>query len=125
MNPEYIDDGKGGKVLAFMQNGTPMRNPDTNLNPYTASELVIKELREMGVLEVPRKQTGTGSQTTITVQNGGTIDLSGARTQNEAHEIIAKALLAQGLTLASAEFQKQKDKIWKENISVLKTLPIR
>lgn len=29
MNPEYIDDGNGGKVLAFMENGTPGATPKT------------------------------------------------------------------------------------------------
>ena len=33
MNPEYIDDGNGGKVLAFNENGTTMRNPENNLRP--------------------------------------------------------------------------------------------
>ena len=62
MNPEYIDDGNGGKVLAFMDNGTPKRNPENNLRPYTATELVSAELKAMGVLEDGRKQTGAGSQ---------------------------------------------------------------
>ena len=36
MNPEYIDDGKGGKVLAFKdETGALMRNPNNQLNPYT------------------------------------------------------------------------------------------
>ena len=60
MNPEYIDDGNGGKVLAFMENGTPMRNAENNLRPFTASELVARELKTMGVLDEGRKQTGTG-----------------------------------------------------------------
>ena len=124
MNPEYIDDGKGGKVLAFMQNGTPLRNPDTNLNPYTASELVQKELKEMGILEAGRTQTGAGSGGQGGGQTGGqTYDLTGARTQTEASEIITKQLLAQGKVIGSKEYQEAFGKAWKDNN--IKSLPIR
>lgn len=126
LNPEYIDDGQGGKVLAFMQNGTPLRNPDTNLKPYTAAELVAKELQTMGVLDAGRKQTGTGSkETTPGGDSGATADLSGARSQNEAQDIIHKSLLAQGLTIGSKAYQDKFDQIWKDNAQVLKALPLR
>lgn len=124
MNPEYIDDGKGGKVLAFMQNGTPLRNPDTNLNPYTASELVQKELKGMGVLEAGRTQTGAGTGGQGGGQGGGqTYDLTGVRTQTEASEIITKQLLAQGKVIGSKEYQEAFGKAWKDNN--IKSLPIR
>ena len=127
MNPEYIDDGNGGKVLAFMENGTPKRNPENNLRPYTAAELVTAELKTMGVLEDGRKQTGTGSQGGPTGSGGGpaSVDISGARTQNEAHEIIAKALMAQGKVNGSKEFADAMAQAWKDNKDVLKTLPVR
>ena len=127
MNPEYIDDGNGGKVLAFMENGTPMRNAENNLNPFTAAELVARELNAMGVLETGRKQTGAGSQEG---QGGkgayaGTVDVSGAKTQDEAHEIIAKALMAQGKVNGSKEFADAMAAAWKENNDVIKALPVR
>lgn len=126
MNPEYIDDGNGGKVLAFMENGTPKRNPENNLRPFTAAELVAKELTAMGVLEQGRKQTGTGFKDTDGGGDGGgaTVDVSGARTQNEAHEIIARALMAQGLVNGSKKFEDAMAEAWKTNIGVIKTLPI-
>lgn len=126
MNPEYIDDGNGGKVLAFMDNGTPRRNPENNLRPYTAAELVAKELSTMGVLETGRKQTGAGSQGQPTGNgNGGTVDLSGARTQDEAHEIVAKQLMAQGMVNGSKEFADAMAKAWKDNHDAIKVLPLR
>ena len=127
MNPEYIDDGKGGKVLAFMVNGAPMRNAENNLNPFTASELVARELQTMGVLETGRTQTGAGTQGGKTTTGGGsgTVDVSGAKTQDEAHEIIAKALMAQGKVNGSKEFADAMAAAWKENADVIKTLPIR
>ena len=126
MNPEYIDDGNGGKVLAFMENGTPRRNPENNLRPFTAAELVAKELSTMGVLETGRKQTGAGSQGGNDGQGShGTVDLSGARTQDEAHEIIAKQLMAQGKVNGTKEFDDAMAQAWKDNRDAIKELPIR
>lgn len=126
MNPEYIDDGNGGKVLAFMDNGTPRQNPENNLRPFTAAELVAKELTTMGVLETGRKQTGAGSQGGGTGgQGSGTVGLSGARTQDEAHEIIVKQLLAQGKVNGTKEFDDAMAQAWKDNREAIKALPIR
>lgn len=127
MNPEYIDDGMGGKVLAFMENGTTKRNPENNLRPYTAAELVAAELKTMGVLDDGRKQTGAGSQGGNDGNGGGekTVDITGARTQDEAHEIIAKQLMGRGLINGSKEFSDAMTAAWKENHDVIKALPIR
>lgn len=131
MSPEFIDDGTGTgkKVLAFKdKTGAIMRNPETNLEPFTASELVRKQLEEMGVVDNGRRQSGAGSQ-----QNGGgggqqqtaAGDISGARTQSEASEIITKQLMAQGLVVGSDEYQKKFNEVWKANLQTLKGLPIR
>ena len=128
MNPEYIDDGNGGKVLAFNENGTTMRDRENNLRPYTATEHVAKELKAMGGLDEGRKQTRAGTDPNAGRQggSGGTIaDLSGARTRDEAHEILAKQLMSQGLINGSKEFEEAMNKAWKENWETLKALPIR
>lgn len=126
MNPEYIDDGNGGKVLAFMENGTPKRNPENNLRPFTAAELVAAELKTMGVLEEGRKQAGAGSKEGQGGGAGKTVaDLSGAQSQEEAREILAKQLMSQGKVNGSKDFQDAMDAAWKENWDVLKTLPFR
>ena len=40
MNPEYIDDGNGEKVLVFQKaDGARELNPNNQLKPYTAAEL--------------------------------------------------------------------------------------
>lgn len=125
MNPEYIDDGNGGKTLAFMENGAVKRNPENNLRPFTAAELVAKELSAMGVLESGRKQTGAGSMGGHIGGQGGTVDISGARSQNEAHEIIAKQLMAQGKVNGSKEFSDAMEQAWKDNHDAIKALPIQ
>ena len=125
MNPEYIDDGNGGKVLAFMQNGTPMRNKENNLRPYTAGELVQKELQAMGVLETGRKQTGAGTEESKPGTGKETnVDLSGARSQNEAQEILAKQLMSQGKVNGSKEFDDAMKAAWKDNWDIIKALPL-
>ena len=127
MNPEYIDDGNGGKMLAFMENGSPMRNKENNVRYYTAAELVERELKAMDVLDTGRQQTGAGSQRGQGGNGGGsgTVDISGARTQDEAHEIIAKQLLAQGKINGSKEFEDAMQKAWSDNRDIIKALPIR
>lgn len=115
MNPEYIDDGKGGKILAFKdETGAIMRNPENQLNPYNASELIVRELKTMGVLDEGRKQEGTGGKGK-NGGNGGTLDISSARTRIEAGEIIAQQLMAQGLTRGSEEFDKAYTDAYRDN----------
>lgn len=117
--PDFIDNGEGGKRLVFRNEaGAILNNPENQLNPYTASELLIKELKAMGVIDEGRKQQGAG--TTSNVGGAGsrgnmTIDISGARNQIEANEIITKSLLAQGLTRGSAEFEEASTQAWKDN----------
>ena len=129
MNPEYIDDGtgKGTKVLAFKDTtGAVMRNPKTNLNPYTASELVIKELEGMQVLDTGRQQSGGGSPTTPPQGGkGATIDITGARTQSEAQNMIARSLAEQGYTKGSKEYDEKMKEAWSTNKDVIKSLPIQ
>lgn len=130
MSPEFIDDGTGAgtKVLAFKDaSGAIMRNPETNLNPYTAADLVKKELQTMGVLEVQRVQTGAGSKGGDGGNGGnnGSVDIAGAATQHEASEIISKGLMAQGLTIGSKEYDTAFAEAWKNNLAAIKALPIQ
>lgn len=115
---EYIDDGQGGQRLVFKDaNGAIMRNAENALQPYTVGELLIKELKQMGVLDEGRKQPGTGThppKVTKTAE-GIVVDVTGARTQVEAQELIAQALMKQGLTNGSKAFQDAMDKAWTDN----------
>lgn len=124
MSPEFIDDGKGGKRLVFKGvDGEIQRNPENHLEPFTAEELVRRELRQMGILDEGRQQQGTGTIPPKPQQGGASgapVDVSMARTQNEAQEIIAQSLMKQGLVNGSKEFQKAMDDAWQaNNISAL------
>ena len=119
--PEYIDNADGTQSLIFKDaDGAVMRNPNNTLNPYTAAELLRKELGEMGVLE-NRQGKGTGTSTDPNPLPAGVIDISGAKNQREAYEIIDKALIAQGKVVGSRAYQDAMDAAWKENNIV--TLP--
>lgn len=113
--PEYIDNADGTQSLIFKDaDGAVMRNPNNTLNPYTAAELLRKELGEMGVLE-NRQGKGTGTSTDPNPVPAGVIDISGAKNQREAYEIIDKALTAQGKMAGSRAYQDAMDAAWKEN----------
>lgn len=118
MKPEFIDDGKGGKVLVFKgDDDAIMRNPDNHLNPFTAGELITKELKAMGIVDEGRQAAGAGSKPNVGGAGGGgaVVDITMARTQTEAQEIIARTLMQQGLVNGSDEFQAKMDEAWREN----------
>jgi TolA-binding protein len=117
-NHEFIDDGNGGKRLVFKDaNDAIMRNAEKQLEPFTIGDLLTKELKTMGVLDEGRQQQGGGTHApkVTHTQDGIVIDLSGARTQVEAQEMIAQTLMKQGLINGSSEFQEASTKAWKEN----------
>lgn len=118
MNPEYIDDGKGEKILAFKDaSGAIMRNPNNQLNPFTPGELLTKELETMGVLEPKRQQPGGGTEPPKRQPGGGsiTVDASGAKTRTEAYDVIANSLMQQGLTIGSKAFDDAMKQAWQDN----------
>ena len=77
---------------------------------------MFEKLNEMGIVDNGRQQNGGGTTPPPAGNpNGGSIDVSGARTQTEAQEIIAQALMAKGLTNGSAKFQEEMTAAWKDN----------
>ena len=125
MNPDFIDDGKGGKRLVFKgENGEIARDHENHLEPYTAEALLKKELRAMGILDEGRKAAGVGSTPPKqNIQQGAVVDLSAARTQQEADNIIHNQLNAQGLVRGSKKYQEAMDAAWKENN--IASLPVK
>ena len=126
MNPEFIDNGQGGKKLIFRNaDGSEMRNAENRLEPFTAAELLAKELKAMGVLDEGRQQQGGGTNPVQQSSGGASTvyDIGMARTQAEAYEVIATQLMRQGLTNGSKEF----DKAIKEAMSAdnVRALPIQ
>lgn len=115
MNPEYIDDGRGGKMLVFKdETGAIVRNPNNQLNPFSAGELLSRELETMGILDTGRNIGGAGGKQTLMDQKGK-ITLSGVRTQTEAYEVIAQNLMAQGFANGTQKFDDAMAEAWKDN----------
>lgn len=126
MNPEYVNDGNGGKVLAFLgADGAVMRNAENGLKPYTAQELVLQDLKAMGVIDEGVKRAGTGTTPPAheAGKGGEPVSVSGARTQTEATDIITEMLLKRGMVNGSREFQENFNKAWEDNN--IKALPFQ
>lgn len=117
MNPEFIDDGKGGKTLAFKDDsGAILRNPGNKLEAYTPVELLTRELDTMGILDKGRKASGSGSRSNGSQSSGNSlVDVSGAKTRVEAYDVITSNLQQQGIQLGTAEFDAGMRQAWEDN----------
>lgn len=123
--PDFIEDGQGGKKLVIRgADGNILNNPKNNLNPYTMQELVM-ETSLKDVIDTGRKQAGggTGGFGSGSGETGGTLDLSGVKSQVEADKAIEAHLLANGLTRDSQKFADQSMQLRTENN--VASLPIR
>ena len=123
--PDFIEDSQGGKKLVIRgADGNILNNPKNNLNPYTMQELVM-ETSLKDVIDTGRQQTGggTGGFGSGSGGTGGTLDLSGIKSQVEADKAIEAHLLANGLTRDSREFADQSMQLRTENN--VASLPIR
>lgn len=118
MNPELIDDGKGGKMLAFKdETGAIMRNPNNQLNPYTPADLLTRELDTMGIIDKGRQAAGggTGAPSGGGSGSGQTVTIAGAKTRTEAYDAITATLQGQGLQVGTKQFDDAMTAAWKEN----------
>lgn len=123
--PDFIEDGQGGKKLVIRgADGNILNNPKNNLNPYTMQELVM-ETSLKDVIDTCRQQIGGGTRGLGSGSGGagGTLDLSGIKSQVEADKAIEAYLLANGLTRDSQEFADQSMQLRTENN--VASLPIR
>lgn len=122
--PDFIDDGNGGKKLVLRDAaGNTLNNPKNNLNPYTIEELVM-ETSLKDVIDTGKQQPGGGTKPNP--QSGHrtvNLDLSTAKTQQEADVQIENYLLSTGLTRDNVEFGNKALEIRNENN--VSDLPIR
>ncbi|NQU52442.1 MAG: hypothetical protein HQ522_07870 [Bacteroidetes bacterium] len=113
--PDWIDDGKGGKMMAFRDaKGEIVRNPENRLNPMSAAELISNQLKN--VIDSGKKQTGGGGKE----PGGGSdkielVELTSAKTQIEADTIIVKYLMQNGYTRGTGAFAEKQAEIRKDN----------
>lgn len=122
--PDFVDDGKGGKKLVLRDAaGNTLNNPKNNLNPYTIEELVM-ETSLKDVIDTGKQQPGGGTKPNPSPDHRTVnLDLSAAKTQQEADIQIENYLLSTGLTRDNVEFGNKALEIRNENN--VSSLPIR
>ena len=122
--PDFVDDGKGGKKLVLRDAaGNTLNNPKNNLNPYTIEELVM-ETSLKDVIDTGKQQPGGGTKPNPSSDHRTfNLDLSTAKTQQEADVQIENYLLSTGLTRDNVEFGNKALEIRNENN--VSDLPIR
>lgn len=122
--PDFVDDGKGGKKLVLRDAaGNTLNNPKNNLNPYTIEELVM-ETSLKDVIDTGKQQLGGGTKPNPSPDHRTfNLDLSTAKTQQEADVQIENYLLSTGLTRDNVEFSNKALEIRNENS--VSSLPIR
>lgn len=122
--PDFIDDGNGGKKLVLRDAaGNTLNNPKNNLNPYTIEELVM-ETSLKDVIDTGKQQPGGGTKPNPSSSHRTVnLDLSTAKTQQEADVQIENYLLSTGLTRDNVEFGNKALEIRNENN--VSGLPIR
>jgi hypothetical protein len=109
---EFVDSN-GVQTLVFRDStGKILVNTANLSNPFTAEEMLRAHLKD-GLEELKGKGGGTGGDKGKGA--AGSVDVSHAKTQNEAETIITNLLMKQGLTRGSEEFADAKTKIWKDN----------
>lgn len=122
--PDFVDDGNGGKKLVLRDAaGNTLNNPKNNLNPYTIEELVM-ETSLKDVIDTGKQQPGGGTKPNPSPDHRTVnLDLSTAKTQQEADVQIENYLLSTGLTRDNVEFGNKALEIRNENN--VSSLPIR
>lgn len=110
-NPSF-EERDGAEVLIFHDaEGAPLLNGENGAKPFTAKELLTKELDALGILEkTAGKGAGGGEQ-----KPTGVTSISGAATQVEARDAIIKELQSRGITRGHADYNKEFSKLWKDN----------
>ena len=122
--PELIDDGKGGKRIALRgADGNLVNNPKNGLAPYTIQELVM-ETSIKDAITTTNNRGGGGTGPTPPADPNLPLDLSGAKTQLEADNMIENYLLTvKGLTRDKAEFGDESLRL--RNEAKVAELPIK
>lgn len=111
--PDWVDDGQGGKKLVFRKDNEIARNPDNALNPFTPAELLTKALTP--ILDTGKEAKGAGTGAGNGSQPPASVGIGQAATQAQAADVITEALMGRGLARGTDAYQAEFDKAWKEN----------
>lgn len=111
--PDFTPEG----VLVFRDaSGALMLNKENSLNPYTAKELLMLELSD--TLDKGRKVEGAGTgepKGANSKQSASTtVDVSEAKTQEQAVKLIENYLASQGLTRTNPKYHTEVKRLYTE-----------
>lgn len=112
--PDFIEKADGTKQLVFRDaNGEIIKNKEKLSEPFTAEDFILGHTSLKEVIDLGGK--GGGGTDNKGGNKGGnsgeTLDISGARTQVEADEIVTTHLLKKGIVKGSVEFKDEQTKI--------------
>lgn len=114
---DHIDDGEGGKKLVFRdKDDVIVRTKENALKPTTFAELIQANLGE--VLDGGKKSFGGGSKPPNEKKDTDLIedvDISSAKNQIQADDLIVKQLMAKGYVRGTPKFVEQQAKVRVEN----------
>lgn len=125
MASKHVYDETAGSFIFQDAEGNPLK--DKSLNNLTVANMLTAELERMGVLDTGRQQGGAGGQGGQGGhggQGGATADLSSAKTQSEAHDIVERQLMEQGHAKSDSNWQETFDQVWKDNLATIEKLPL-
>jgi len=108
----YKADWVDGKMVFRDSTGEIVRNPSNLQNPYTAEELLKANLKDALFVEEKKGGGGTGG-TPPNIKE--TLDISTAKSQVEADDMIAKTLMKKGISRGTTAFDTEFTKMRKEN----------
>lgn len=108
----YKTDWVDGKMVFRDLNDEIVRNPNNMQNPYTAEELLKDNLKDALYVEVSK---GGGGTNTPQKSGGEFLDVSTAKNQEEADEIILRYLMKKGVTRGTSEFTSEFSRLRKSN----------
>ena len=111
---KYVAEKSSDGTLIFRDSaGMIVNNPDNLLNPITAKELLARELKDL--LDTHKAEGGGTSGKKSSGGNPDIVDISEAKTREQALDIIKNVVLQKGITKTSPKFQEEVDKLWKAN----------
>lgn len=108
-NPRFDTVNNVDALHFYDANGVIMNNPDNNLNPYTAKDLLMRELKTFDILDTAQRTGAGGGQTPPSF-----VSSLGA-TQEEAVANIEKQLSDKGLVKGTPEYTDELFKLYEEN----------
>lgn len=122
--PDFIEKQDGKQMLVFRdKNGEIVKNTAKLSEPFTAEDLIKASPSMKDVIDTGRQQSGAGSNNPKPNQSSVDVDLSMAKSQVEADEVISNYLLKLGVVKGTVDFKEQQAKIRTDH--KVENLPIK